>query len=97
MRKNKGASHVYRYILKNKAVFALMQGRLLEVIQEMQKECKSISFDHKFCKDCIYNESADDKEYSAKLICDKHSNIVDVRDEACPDFEERREDNNDTE
>ena len=53
----------------------------------MQKECKSISLDHKFCKDCIYNESADDKKYSTKLICGKHSKVVDIRDEACEHFE----------
>lgn len=52
----------------------------------MQKECKSISLDHKFCKDCIYNESANDKEYSAKMICGRHGKIVDIRDEACSNF-----------
>lgn len=47
---------------------------------------KSISANYKLCKDCIYNESADDKDYSAKLICGKHGKIVDVRDEACSNF-----------
>ena len=46
-----------------------------------------INSEHKLCKDCAYNESADE-EYSTKLICGKHSKIVDVRDEACKDFEE---------
>ena len=49
---------------------------------------KDISEDYKLCKDCEYNESADE-EYSTKLICGKHSKIVDVRDEACRDFVER--------
>ena len=51
---------------------------------------KDISEDYNLCKDCEYNESADE-EYSTKLICGKHSKIVDVRDEACEDFEERDE------
>ena len=45
------------------------------------------SYERKLCKDCIYNESADDKEYSTKLICGKHSKVVDIRDEACEHFE----------
>ena len=49
---------------------------------------KDISGDYKLCKDCEYNESADE-EYSTKLICGRHSKIVDVRDEACKDFVER--------
>ena len=53
----------------------------------MKIEIKAISDDYKLCKDCIYNESADDKEYSAKLICGKHSKVVDIRDEACGYFE----------
>lgn len=48
-----------------------------------------INSDYNLCKDCDYNESADE-EYSAKLICGKHSKIVDVRDKACENFEERR-------
>ena len=46
---------------------------------------KDVSVDYKLCKDCEYNESADE-EYSTKLICGRHSKIVDVRDEACKDF-----------
>lgn len=61
----------------------------------MVKIIKDISEDYNLCKDCEHNESADE-EYSAKLICGKHSKVVDVRDEACEDFEERG-DNNDTE
>lgn len=61
----------------------------------MVKIIKDISEDYNLCKDCEHNESADE-EYSAKLICGKHSKIVDVRDEACVDYEERG-DNNDTE
>ena len=53
----------------------------------MKDKLISISEKHKLCKDCIYNESADDKEYSAKLICGKHSKVVDVRDEACDNYE----------
>lgn len=49
---------------------------------------KDISEDYKLCKDCEHNESADE-EYSAKLICGKHSKIVDVRDVACKDYRER--------
>ena len=49
---------------------------------------KDVSEDYKLCKDCEYNESADE-EYSTKLICGRHGKIVDVRDEACEDFEER--------
>lgn len=52
------------------------------------KIIKDVSEDYKLCKDCEYNESADE-EYSTKLICGKHSKIVDVRDEACENFEER--------
>ena len=46
---------------------------------------KDISEDYNLCKDCEYNESADE-EYSTKLICGRHVKIVDVRDEACKDF-----------
>lgn len=49
---------------------------------------KDVSVDYKLCKDCEYNESADE-EYSTKLICGRHGKIVDVRDEACKDFVER--------
>lgn len=49
---------------------------------------KDISEDYNLCKDCEYNESADE-EYSTKLICGRHGKIVDVRDEACKDFVER--------
>ena len=49
---------------------------------------KDISEDYKLCKNCEYNESADEK-YSTKLICGRHGKIVDVRDEACKDFVER--------
>ena len=52
----------------------------------MKIEIKAISDDYKLCKDCIYNESADDKEYSAKLICGRHGKIVDIRDEACEGY-----------
>ena len=55
----------------------------------MVKVIKSISEDYNLCKDCEHNESADE-EYSAKLICGKHSKVVDVRDEACDDYEEMR-------
>ena len=55
----------------------------------MKDKLISISDKYKFCKDCIYNESADDKDYSAKLICGKHSKVVDIIDEACEDFEEK--------
>ena len=51
---------------------------------------KDISEDYNLCKDCEHNESADE-EYSAKLICGRHGKIVDIRDEACEDFEERDE------
>lgn len=49
-----------------------------------------INSDYNLCKDCDYNESANE-EYCSKMICGKHSKIVDVRDEACEDFEERDE------
>ena len=41
-----------------------------------RKNVVPISYERKLCKDCIYNESADDKEYSTKLICGKHSKVV---------------------
>lgn len=56
----------------------------------MKVKLISISEKHKFCKDCIYNESADDKDYNAKLICGRHGKIVDIRDEACEAFEKQR-------
>ena len=52
-----------------------------------RKNVVPISYERKLCKDCIYNESADDKKYSTKLICGKHSKVVDIRDEACEHFE----------
>lgn len=54
----------------------------------MVKVIKSISEDYNLCKDCEYNESADE-EYSTKLICGRHGKIVDVRDEACKYYVER--------
>ena len=51
-----------------------------------RKNVVPISYERKLCKDCIYNESADDKEYSAKLICGRHGKIVDIRDEACEGY-----------
>lgn len=49
---------------------------------------REINSDHKLCKNCEYNESASE-EYNTKLICGRHGKIVDVRDEACKDYEER--------
>ena len=53
----------------------------------MVKIIKDISEDYNLCKDCEHNESADE-EYSAKLICGKHSKVVDVCEKERKNFEE---------
>lgn len=53
----------------------------------MVKVIKSISEDYNLCWNCQYNESADEMPVPTKIICGKHSKIVDTCDEACEDFE----------
>lgn len=71
---------------------AYSDGQVLKVVMTMSfdeysKKYRTISSNHRLCKDCIHNESANDKEYSAKMICGRHGKIVDIRDEACEDYE----------
>lgn len=51
-----------------------------------KRNVRSISDDRKLCKDCIYNESSYEG-YSAKIICGKHSKVVNSIDEACENYE----------